>query len=302
MDLNEMAVFAAVVEYESFTASARALGVSKSAVSKQINRLEDRLGIRLLNRTTRRLSLTEAGAVFFESCQQIISIAQEAEQAVSQLSNTPRGVLKINAPMSFGIKQMGPLLAAFQKTYPEIEIDVVLNDQVVDLVDEGFDVGIRIGSLMDSRLMAKKVADCRMAVVASPTFLPPEEEPTVPAELSGLNYLQYSYLPRKSGLKFSRDEGQVTVQVKGKMTANNGDFILSAVMAGMGIACMPTFICGDLIQQKRLKQLLPQWEIDTDIAIYLVYPVNRNLPPKVRAFIDFVSKHFSGRPVWDKGF
>ncbi|WP_026261263.1 LysR family transcriptional regulator [Kiloniella laminariae] len=302
MNLNEMAVFAAVVEHESFTASAKALGVSKSAVSKQINRLEDRLGIRLLNRTTRRLSLTEAGAVFFEGCQEVMSVAQGAEQAVSRLSNTPRGVLKINAPMSFGIKQMGPLLTAFQKVYPEIEIDLVLNDQLVDLVDEGFDVGIRIGSLMDSRLMAKKVADCRMAVVASPSLLSPEETPRVPTELSGLNYLQYSYLSRKSGLKFSSDEGQVMVQVKGKMTANNGDFILSAVMAGMGIACMPTFICGDLIQQKRLVQFLPQWEIDTDIAIYLVYPVNRNLPPKARAFIDFTSKHFAGRPAWDEGF
>ncbi|WP_120497709.1 LysR family transcriptional regulator [Kiloniella sp. EL199] len=172
MNLNEMAVFASVVEHESFTAAAKVLGISKSAVSKQVSRLEDRLGIRLLNRTTRRLSLTEAGRLFFEKCQAVMDVADQAEHAVSRLSSTPRGLLKINAPMSFGIKCMSPMLAAFRAEFPEIEIDLVLNDQMVDLVEDGFDVGIRIGRLIDSRLIAKKISDCGMSIVAAPSYDP----------------------------------------------------------------------------------------------------------------------------------
>ncbi len=300
MDLNEMVIFAAVVENESFTASAKILGLSKSAVSKQVSRLEDRLGIRLLNRTTRRLSLTEAGAIFFEKCQTVISVAEQAEQAVSRLSNVPRGLLKINAPMSFGIKRMAPLLAAFREQYPEVKIDLVLNDQVIDLVEEGFDVGIRIGRLMDSRLMAKKISSCKMALVASPSLFKEKAIPIVPAELSGINFLHYSYVSRASGLKLVGESGTVNIPVKGDFTANNGDFILSAVQEGMGFACMPTFICGDLIRERKLVKILPEWEIDNDHAIYVVYPINRNLPPKARVFIDFLGSFFTDIPEWDQ--
>ncbi|WP_419903769.1 LysR family transcriptional regulator [Kiloniella sp.] len=300
MNLNEMAIFATVVENESFTASAKLLGVSKSAVSKQVSRLEDRLGIRLLNRTTRRLSLTEAGAVFFEKCQTVIAVAEQAEQAVSRLSNVPRGLLKINAPMSFGIKRMAPLMSAFREQYPEVAVDLILNDQVVDLVDEGFDVGIRIGRLMDSRLIAKKVTNCGMALVASPSLFKETKIPVVPAELSALNFLNYSYVSRASGLKLVGHDGTVNVPLKADFSANNGDFILSAVEQGMGFACMPTFICGDLIREGRLVKILPEWEIDNDHAIYVVYPVTRNLPPKARVFIDFMAKFYQGIPEWDQ--
>ncbi|MFD2204294.1 LysR family transcriptional regulator [Kiloniella antarctica] len=300
MDLNEMAVFATVVENESFTASAKILGLSKSAVSKQVSRLEDRLGIRLLNRTTRRLSLTEAGGVFFEKCQTVMSVAEQAEYAVSRLSNVPRGLLKINAPMSFGIKRMAPLLSSFREQFPEVEIDLVLNDQVVDLVEEGFDVGIRIGRLMDSRLMAKKISSCKMALVASPSLFQNKAIPIVPAELTGVNFLHYSYVSRASGLKLVGDSGTVNIPVKGDITANNGDFILSAVQGGLGFACLPTFICGDLIRNNTLIKLLPAWEIDNENAIYAVYPVNRNLSPKARAFIDFLSNYFTDIPEWDR--
>mgnify|MGYP000299188135 CR=1 FL=1 len=295
-----MAVFAAVVENESFTASARALGLSKSAVSKQVSRLEDRLGIRLLNRTTRSLSLTEAGAIFFDKCQTVISIAEQAEQAVSRLSNVPRGLLRINAPMSFGVKRMAPLISAFRDLYPEVEIDLVLNDQVVDLVEEGFDVGIRIGRLMDSRLMAKKIASCKMALVASPSLFRDTSIPLVPAELTGFNFLHYSYVSRASGLKLVGENGAVNIPLKGDLSANNGDFILSAVEEGMGFACMPTFICGDLVRENRLIRILPEWEIDNDHAIYVVYPINRNLPPKARVFIDFLAGFFTEIPEWDQ--
>ena len=295
-----MAVFAAVVEHESFTASAKALGLSKSAVSKQVSRLEDRLGIRLLNRTTRRLSLTEAGALFFEKCQTVISVAEQAEYAVSQLSNIPRGLLKINAPMSFGIKQMAPLLSAFRSEYPEVELDLVLNDEVVDLVEEGFDVGIRIGSLMDSRLMAKKITNCKMAIVASPSFFKGTNIPLVPAELTGYNYLHYSYVSRASGLKLVGDGGTVNVRLKSDLSANNGDFILSSGEEGMGFACMPRFICHNLIRDGRLIEFLSDWEVDNDHAIYVVYPVNRNLPPKARVFIDFLTNYYSKIPDWNQ--
>ncbi|KLN62262.1 hypothetical protein WH96_01695 [Kiloniella spongiae] len=296
MNLNEMAVFASVVEHESFTAAAKALGISKSAVSKQVSRLEDRLGIRLLNRTTRRLSLTEAGRLFSEKCQAVIDVAEQAEYTVSRLSSTPRGLLKVNAPMSFGIKCMAPMLADFRVQYPEIEIDLILNDQMVDLVEEGFDVGVRIGRLMDSRLIAKKISDCGMSVIAAPSYFKKGHASVIPAELSGYNFLHYSNLNRISGLKLSGKHGAVAVPLTSDLSANNGDFILSAVQEGIGFACMPNFICHDAIKERRVVKILPDWEVDTDNAIYVVYPVNRNLPPKARVFIDFITDYYGNNP------
>ncbi|WP_085907315.1 LysR family transcriptional regulator [Kiloniella majae] len=292
MNLNEMAVFASVVEHESFTAAAKALGISKSAVSKQVSRLEDRLRIRLLNRTTRRLSLTEAGNLFFEKCQAVMDVAEQAEYAVSRLSSTPSGLLKINAPMSFGIKCMAPMLADFRTQFPEIEIDLVLNDQMVDLIEDGFDVGIRIGRLMDSRLIAKKISDCGMSIIAAPSYFAKGHTSVIPAELSGYNFLHYSNLNRVSGLKLIGENGTVTVPLTSDLSANNGDFILSAVQERIGFACMPDFICHDAIKENRVVKILPDWNVDTDNAIYVVYPINRNLPPKARVFIDFIADYY----------
>lgn len=295
MNLNEMAVFASVVQHESFTAAAQALGISKSAVSKQVSRLEDRLGIRLLNRTTRRLSLTEAGRLFFEKCQAVMDVAEQAEYAVSRLSATPRGLLKINAPMSFGIKCMAPMLAGFRKDYPEIEIDLVLNDQMVDLVEDGFDVGIRIGRMMDSRLVAKKISDCGMSIIAAPSYFEKGYRSVIPSELTGYNFLHYSNLNRITDLKLTGEQGTVRVSLKSNLSANNGDFILSAVEEGIGFACMPDFISREAINQKRVVKLFPDWEVDTDNAIYVVYPINRNLSPKARVFIDFFANFYGNK-------
>ncbi|KKJ77728.1 hypothetical protein WH95_04575 [Kiloniella litopenaei] len=302
MNLNEMAVFATVVQNESFTAAAKVLGISKSAVSKQVSRLEDRLGIRLLNRTTRRLSLTEAGRLFFEKCQAVMNVAEQAEHAVSRLSETPRGLLKINAPMSFGIKCMAPMLAAFREHYSEIEIDLVLNDQIVDLVEESFDVGVRIGRMMDSRLISKKISDCEMSIVAAPSFFGKDPRSVIPSELTGYNFLHYSNLNRISDLKLIGDQGTVTISLKSNLSANNGDFILSAVEEGIGFSCMPHFICRDAIKENRVVKLFSDWIVDTENGIYVVYPINRNLSPKARVFIDFITDYYRNRSDLNHSF
>ncbi|MBT6118686.1 MAG: LysR family transcriptional regulator, partial [Rhodospirillaceae bacterium] len=195
--LAGMAVFAKVVEARSFTAAAEQLGLSKSAVSKQISRLEDRLGIRLLNRTTRRLSLTEAGAAYYERCARIVAEAEAADLAITHLQSEPRGVLQVNAPMSFGIAHVAPAIPDFLERYPELRVDMTLNDRVVDLVDEGFDVAIRIGALADSSLIARRLAESRMVAVAAPGYLQRHGAPDRPEDLERHNCLSYSYTPQE---------------------------------------------------------------------------------------------------------
>lgn len=299
--LDAMAVFARVVEAESFSGAARRLGLSKSAVSKRVSGLERRLGLRLLNRTTRRLSLTEAGVAFYQGCRRMVAEAEAAEQAVSHLASAPRGRLKINAPMSFGMRHIGPALPEFLARYPEIAVDLTLNDRVVDLVEEGFDVAIRIAPLAETSLVARRLAPNRSLLCAAPAYLKARGRPGTVAQLSDRACLLYSYQTAGDLWSLSGPGGEHRVRVSGPLRVNNGDAILAAALGGLGIALLPCFICGDDLRAGRLVRVLPGWSLTPRRDISAVYPTARHLSPKVRVFIDFLAERFGGTPYWDQG-
>lgn len=299
--LSGMAVFVRVVEEESFSAAARVLGLSKSAVSKQVAALEDRLGARLLNRTTRRLSLTDAGVAFYDRAQRIVADAEEAEAAVSQLSATPRGVLRVNAPVSFGVQHLGPVLPEFMDAHPDLSVELTLNDRFVDLVEEGFDVAVRIGRLPDSSLIARRLAPLRRVVVASPAYVAAHGAPQQPEDLRDHACLLYAYLLRGDAWALRGPEGRaVEVRVDGRLRANNGDVLRAALLGGMGVAYMPSFLVGNDLAEGRLVRLLPEWQ-DDSAGIYAVHPHARLVPPKVRAFVDFLAERYGNCPAWEAG-
>lgn len=295
--LAAMAGFAKVVETQSFSAAARALGVSKSQVSKQVAFLEEHLGARLLNRTTRRLSLTDAGAAFYDSCQRVLAEAEEAERAVGSLQAEPRGVLKVNAPMSFGILHLAPALPEFARRYPELTVDITLNDRMVDLVEEGFDVAVRISRLTDSSLVARRLAPSRRVVCGAPDYFAAHGVPRHPRDLKAHNCLIYSYAANEEW-RFHGPEGEVAVRVSGSLRANNGEVLLAALRAGLGVAPLPTFIVGPDLAAGRLMPVLPEWA-DDSASVYAVYPHRRHLSTKVRVFVDFLAERFGPRPYWE---
>ena len=300
-DLTAQATFAQVVEAASFSAAARALGLSKSAVSKQVSRLEARLGVQLLNRTTRRLSLTEAGAVFYEGCQRMLAEAEAAEQAVTHLAAAPRGHLRLNAPMSFGILHLSPLLPALLRRCPELTVDLTLNDRLVDLVEEGYDLAIRIGRLPDSSLIARRLAPSRAVLCAAPAYLEEQGLPDRPRDLKRHAGLIYSYQADGATWRLTGPAGSERVPVAGRFRVNNGDALRQAALGGLGIAQLPTFIVGDDLRTGRLRRVLPDWEVAAEAAVHAVYPATRNLSPKVRVVIDFLAERFGDAPYWDRG-
>jgi len=300
-EMDTMAVFARVVEMESFSAAARALGLSKSAVSKRIKRLEDDLGVRLLNRTTRRLSVSEAGTAFYEGCQRVLAEAEATRAAVSHLAAAPRGQLRVNAPMSFGVRHLAGALAGFMGRYPELAVDLTLNDRFVDLVEEGFDVGIRIARLEASGLIARRLAPNRIILCAAPEYVRRHGAPRTVAELSSHDCLLYSYMAARCSWRFARGEEQAEVRVRGRLRINNGDAVLAAARAGQGIALLPSFICGDDLRAGRLTRVLPGWVQAGAPAVHAIYPARRNLSPKVRVFVDYMAACFGPAPYWDAG-
>ena len=296
-NLSAMAVFAAVVEARSFSEAARRLGVSKSAASKTVSALEDRLGARLLNRTTRRLSLTEAGQALHERAARIIADAEEAELAVTRLQDEPRGTLRVNAPMSFGWRHLAPALAAFQTQYPDLRVDLTLDDRIIDLVAEGFDMAVRIAALPDSSLVARKLAPNPRVVCGSPAYFERAGRPGRPQDLKAHNCLGYTYLATGDRWRFDGPEGPATVQVTGSLYANNGDALLAAVRDGVGLALLPIFIVEEDLRAGRLEAVLPECN-DESSAVYAVYPASRHLSRKVRAFVDHLVASFGSEAPW----
>lgn len=300
--LSGLTVFVRVVDAGGFTAAAREMGVSKSAISKQVAGLEERLGARLLNRTTRRLSLTDAGATLYERALRILAEAEEAEAAVSQLSSAPRGLLRINAPVTFGIGHLGPLLPAFMELYPDLSLEVVVNDRMVDLVEEGFDVAVRIADLPDSSLIAKRLCCSRRVVVASPDYVARRGAPRHPEDLANHELVMYAYTLRGTEWRLTGPEGR-TASIRAdnsRLKANNGDLLRMAVNSGHGVAIMPTFVVGDDLASGRLVRLLPDWQ-DESGGVYAVWPHARFVPAKVRAFVDFLAEKMAGTPPWEAG-
>ena len=299
-NLTGMAIFARVVEMKSFTRAARELGMTKSTVSKQIGRLEDRLGLRLLNRSTRQLSLTEAGAAFYQGCRQMVAEAEQAEQAVSFLAEAPRGTLFVSAPVSFGTLHILPGLPDFLRRYPELRVEVTLNDRIVDLIEEGFDIGVRIGKLEDSALISRRLAPSRRVLIAAPDYLARHGLPGGLEDLAHHECLIYAYQVEGALWRLTGPGGNREVKVAGRLRANNGEALLAAAVGGAGIAFLPTFICGDALRDGRLVRILPGWA-DDESAVNVICPPGRNLLPKVRVFIDDLVARCAGTPYWDEG-
>jgi len=298
--LSALSAFVRIAETGSVSQAARDLGLSKSAASKKLAALEDRLGARLVNRTTRRLSLTEVGAAFLERAQRVLAELEEAEQAVGRLSAEPRGTLRVSAPMSFGVLHVAPALGGFMTRYPDIAVALDLNDRRVDVVEEGYDVAIRVADLPDSSLVARRLAPARRVVCASPAYWRRRGVPAHPRDLAGHECLIYTYLPAPNEWRF-RDAGSpLTVRVDGRLKANNGDALREAAMAGLGVCLAPTFIVGPDLRAGRLAVALEAFE-DPAPAIHAVYPHRRHLSAKVRAFVDFLAERFGPRPYWDDG-
>lgn len=297
--LQAIEAFVAVVDHQGFSAASEALPFSRAAVSKYVADLERELGGRLLNRTTRRVSLTEAGRAYYARCREILAAVDEADCIVTGMTATPTGTLRINAPMSFGIRQLGPLLAEFRRRYPEILLDLVLADRMVDMVEEGFDVTLRITRPADSSLVARRVAPCRFAVVASPSYLEAAGRPSRPRDLTGHDCLVYSYAPSPGAWTFSSTGETLTVDVRGSLVANNGDMLCEAAMAGAGVALLPTFIVCDAIRDGSLVPLLADYPVAT-ADIFAVYPTARFLSAKVRLWVDLLVEVLGDNPHWDQ--
>jgi DNA-binding transcriptional LysR family regulator len=294
-----MSAFARVAETRSFSEAARHLQTSKSVVSRQIMALEADLGARLFHRTTRSLTLTEAGQGYYERVSRILADVDEANLSVSRLQTAPRGRLRVNAPMSFGVRHLAPAIPDFLARHPEVELDVSMNDRFVDLVDEGFDVAVRIGRLTDSGLVARKLAPLRRIVCASPAYLATRGVPQTPGDLAGHDCLSYSNMAVSDEWSFVGSDGKpMAVAVRGRLRVNNGDTLRIAALKGLGLVTQPTFIVGADLQAGTLVGVLTEY-VAQDGAVYAVYPHARHLSPKVRAFVDFLAERFGPRPYWD---
>jgi DNA-binding transcriptional LysR family regulator len=299
-NLTDIAVFVRVVRRGSFTLAADELQISRAAASKYVSRLEERLGARLLQRTTRRLSLTEAGAALFEASRGALERIEEAEGAIARFQSEPRGCLRVSAPMSFGILHLGPMLAEFAREHPHVSLDLAFDDRYVNLVEERFDVAIRIGKLSDSSLVARKLAATRLVVCAAPSYLAEHGEPETPEDLAAHNCLLYSYLATANVWRFVAPDGrEIPVAVGGNLRANNGIVEAEAAVAGMGVLMTPTFYVGPLIRAGKLRRILTSYR-GPEIGIHAVYPQREHVPPKVRVFVDFLARRFGRKPDWEK--
>ncbi|MGK9165252.1 LysR family transcriptional regulator [Inquilinus limosus] len=294
--LTTLDLFVRIVDSGSFAAGAEQLGLSRALASRAILDLEARLGTRLLNRTTRRLSLTEAGAAFYRRAQRITADVAEAEEEAAALHARPRGLLRVNAPMSFGVLHVAPALAAYLDRYPEVSVDLTLNDRVVDLLEDGYDLAIRIGRLADSSLIARRLAPCRILLCAAPAYLATHGTPTHPSDLARHRCIGYAYGANRDEWVFTGPEGEVRVRVSARLQINNGDAIQAAIREGYGIARQPDFIAAPELTAGRLVQVLPEWRLP-EIGIHAVYPPARTLSAKVRSFVDFLAERFA-QPSW----
>ncbi len=298
-EFGAIPVFVAVVENDGFSAASRVLGISKSAVSKRINQLENHLGVRLLHRTTRKLSLTEAGERYFEHAAQALTAAGQAEDAVTELQGEPQGKLKISSPMSFGRLHVAPLIPIFTQRYPKILIDLVMDDRNIDLVAEGFDLAIRSGDMPASTLIARKLAPLRQVLCASPDYIDRYGMPVTPSELSERNCILFSYSGDANEWTLKKGGKSEAVLVSGSYRVNNSEAILVALREGIGIGRLPTFVAGPDLREGNLVRILESYQIP-DHTFYAVFPERQYLPAKVRAFLDFSINYFGGdQPYWD---
>jgi DNA-binding transcriptional LysR family regulator len=293
---EDVRTFVAVVQGRGFNAAARQLGFVKSAVSRRIRELEDRLGTRLLNRTTRTITLTESGTEFYARSLRLLADLQEAEDIASQGAHEAVGRLRISTPVSFTIHCLAPALKAFQEANPKLELELETNDRKIDLVGEGFDLALRISRLKDSSLVARRLAPIRHVVCASPAYWRERGRPKEPKDLRAHSGIAYSYVDSRSYWLFKGDE---SVDVKSTLILSNGDAIREAAIAGCGVAYLPTFIIYRAVERGELVPVLTEYA-RPEITLNAIYPSNRNVPTKVRKFIDFCVEQFGEEPFWDQ--
>jgi DNA-binding transcriptional LysR family regulator len=296
----DMQMFVRVVETGGISAAAERLQVAKSAVSRRLAELEGRLGAQLLHRTTRRLNLTDSGRAYFEQAQRILADLDEAEAAVSQAHTALKGRLRIALPLSFGLLHLAPLIEAFMLLHPDLEFDLDFNDRQIDLMQEGFDLAIRIANLADSSLIARRLAPIRHLLSASPDYLNKHGAPTRPEDLRNHVCLAYSNLADPGLWPYRAPDGATgSVQVPVKLKANNGDFLYQAALAGHGLILHPTFYLRDAIRRGALVPVLTEYAWP-EVNAYAVYPPTRHLSSRVRAFVDFLAQRLAGEPEWDQ--
>ena len=296
-----MEAFVAVVEAGSFQGGARQLGLSRALVSKRLAGLERALGVQLLNRTTRRVSVTGPGAEFYESCRRILGEFRLAASELAQTQRQPKGLLKVNAPMSFGQLQLAPALVEFLDAHPGINLQVTMTDAFVDVVDGGYDLVLRIGALRGSSLVARRLCPIRRLLCAAPAYLARHGTPASPADLAGHRLLNYGHEAIGTRWHLIGPDGEATVEVASALCANNGDVLKTAALAGTGIAMLPTFLCGPELRDGRLEHVLPG-VAPRPVALHAIWPASRILPTRLRALIDFLVHRFGAdRPAWDEG-
>jgi DNA-binding transcriptional LysR family regulator len=298
-DILAMVFFARVVEMKSFTAAAAKLGVSKSVVSARVAALEDRLRVRLLERTTRKLALTPDGLSLYQQCANVVSTADEAAATLAGTGDQPRGLLRVNAPVVFAERYLAEPMAAYLDRFPDVRLEVTLNDKFVDLVDEGIDVAVRIASRLEGAgLVARKVAADRTALVASPSYLARRGTPRAPDDLLRHDCLVYSLLKVSQEWRFrapGRGAKEITVPIEARFKTQSGAVLRRAALAGMGLAVLPVFMIADDVAADRLRPVVDSF-LPTELGIYAAYPQGRRVPARTRAFVDLLASHFRAPP------
>ncbi|MEZ5646445.1 MAG: LysR family transcriptional regulator [Burkholderiaceae bacterium] len=295
---DEMQAFAAVVDAGSFVRAAEHLQVSKTAVSRLVNDLEARLGIRLLHRTTRRLSLTGEGEVFLGRCRDLLSGVQEAEAEVTAGADTAVGLMRLNVPVSFGLIHLAPLWPAFLQQHARVRLEITLSDRFIDLVEEGYDLAVRIARLPDSSLVSRKLTSTRLVLCASPQYLQRHGAPAHPAELAAHAVFTYTQLTTGDTWAFEGPQGPVSVKVTPLMRSNSGDTCCAAALQHQGVVLQPSFLVGHHLQSGALVELLPDYR-SQELGVYAVYPSRKHVSLKVRVLVDFLAQAFAVRPWGD---
>ncbi len=297
--IDAMRAFVTVVAEGTFTRAAERLDLSPQLVSKYVSQLEERLGVRLLNRTTRKVHLTEAGTRYTPHAQQVLDDIDDMESALGELQEGARGRLRVSAPVSFALHHLAPLLCDFQRAHPAVAIDLQLSDRKVDIVEEGFDIALRIGHLKSSSLIAKLIGPVRLVICASAEYLARHGTPMRPEELKDHRYLRYTYMEQETNVSLFERLYSGARSESGDLVSNNGDVLVQAAILGAGITIQPTFIVGAAIAAGKLQVILPDYEPEP-MGLYAVYAHRKLLASKVRCFVDFMDGYFGDPPYWDE--
>lgn len=298
-DLDALRTFVAIATLGNFARGSEKLNISRAMASKRVSDLETELGVKLINRTTRSMSLTEAGRKLLATAESMFDLLESAEQEIRSATAIPRGTLRVNAPMSFGIRHLSPIIDAFLLECREVSVELTLDDRVVNLVDEGYDIAIRIRRLGDSSLTARRLAPARMVLCAAPSYLERRGRPDHPQELSRHDCLVYDYLARQNVWSFARDGVEADVRVAGRLHGNNGDVLAQAAVDGLGVMLAPTFIAHEALRSGALAPILCEWRA-IEPSLFAVMPPGRVDALKVRSFVEHLARAIGKTPYWDK--